>query len=57
MAAVTPDSGLDASELIKEAARSVGGGGGKGPDLAMAGGKRPENLDEALEGVRADLGL
>ncbi|MGI9578073.1 MAG: alanine--tRNA ligase [Microthrixaceae bacterium] len=57
VAAVTPESGLNASELIADAAKTVGGGGGKGPDLAMAGGKRPEALDEALAGVRADLGV
>ena len=57
VAAVTPDSGLNASELIADAARKVGGGGGKGPELAMAGGKSPESLDEALDGVRAQLGL
>ena len=32
VAAVTPDSGLDAGELIADAARTVGGGGGKNPD-------------------------
>ncbi len=57
VSAVTPESGLDASELIAEAARLVGGGGGKGSDLAMAGGKLPEHLDEALDGVRSKLGV
>ncbi|MCP4434944.1 MAG: alanine--tRNA ligase [Actinomycetia bacterium] len=55
VAAVTADSGLNASELIAEAARLVGGGGGKAADLAMAGGKLPEKLDEALDSVRALL--
>jgi len=53
VAAVTPDSGLDASALIAEAARTVGGGGGKGADLAAAGGRHPEHLDEALDQARA----
>ena len=57
VAAVAPDSGLNAAELIADAARTVGGGGGKGADLAVAGGREPERLDEALDQVRAQLGL
>jgi len=53
VAAVATDSGLNASELIADAARKVKGGGGKSADLAVAGGKDPEALDEALELVRA----
>ena len=47
-------SGVDASagDLIKEAAKLVGGGGGGKGDVATAGGKKPEMLDEALESVR-----
>jgi len=30
----------------------VGGGGGKGADLAVAGGRHPEHLDAALDLVR-----
>jgi alanyl-tRNA synthetase len=56
VAAVSADSGLNAGELIAEAARTVGGGGGKGADLAAAGGKHPERLDEALEQARAAVG-
>ncbi|MBP3231243.1 MAG: hypothetical protein J6M33_03005, partial [Anaerovibrio sp.] len=33
----------------KEAAAVVGGGGGGRPDMAQAGGKKPENLSAALE--------
>jgi len=29
----------------------VGGGGGGRPDMAQAGGSKPEKLDEALEAV------
>jgi alanyl-tRNA synthetase len=57
VAAVTPDSGLNAAELIAEPARVVGGGGGRAADVAMAGGKFPERLDEALALVRDCLGL
>ncbi len=57
VAAVAPDAGLHAGELIADAARTVGGGGGKGADLAVAGGRQPEALDEALSQVRSAAGL
>ncbi|MGA8179948.1 MAG: DHHA1 domain-containing protein, partial [Desulfobacterales bacterium] len=38
-----------AGKMIKEIASVVGGGGGGRPDMAQAGGSRPEKLDEALE--------
>ncbi|MCZ7628346.1 MAG: DHHA1 domain-containing protein [Microthrixaceae bacterium] len=56
VSAVTPESGLHAADLIAEAAKLVGGGG-KAADLAMAGGKAPEHLDEALSVVRGRLGI
>ena len=37
-----------AGKIVKEAAAVVGGGGGGRPDMAQAGGTRPEKLDEAL---------
>jgi alanyl-tRNA synthetase len=48
VAAVTPAAGKVAGDLIKDAARAVGGGGGGKGDVATAGGKNPEGLDEAL---------
>ncbi len=57
VAAVSPDSGLDAGALIADAVKIVGGGGGKGSELATAGGKDPSRIDEALDVVRAALGL
>ncbi len=57
VAAVAPDSGLHASELIADAARAVKGGGGKSADLAVAGGKDPEALDDALGLARAAAGI
>ena len=53
VAAVAKGSGLDASVLLAQAARTVGGGGGKNPDVAIAGGRDPSRLDEALEQARA----
>ena len=53
VAAVAKGSRLDASVLLAGAARTVGGGGGKNPDVAIAGGRDPSRLDEALEQARA----
>lgn len=47
-AAVGPDEGIPAANLIKDAARAVGGGGGGKGDVATAGGKDPSGLDEAM---------
>ncbi|GMA54472.1 hypothetical protein GCM10025857_58290 [Alicyclobacillus contaminans] len=55
LAAVTPDKvneGIKAGDLIKAIAPKVGGGGGGRPDLAQAGGKKPEGIPQALEEVR-----
>jgi alanyl-tRNA synthetase len=48
VAAVNAESGKVAGDLIKDAAKAVGGGGGGKGDIATAGGKNPEGLDEAL---------
>jgi len=40
-----------AGKIIKKIAPLVGGGGGGRPDMAQAGGSKPENLDQALEKV------
>lgn len=51
-------AGLVATELIADAARAVGGGGGgRDPELAIAGGRHAERIDDALDLVRARLGL
>jgi alanyl-tRNA synthetase len=42
------ERGLDAVELIREAAAVVGGGGGGRPTMARAGGRDPEKLPDAL---------
>ncbi|MEN9644849.1 MAG: hypothetical protein RL238_1518 [Actinomycetota bacterium] len=48
VAAVQPSTGRSAGDLIKDAAKAVGGGGGGKGDIATAGGKNPDGLDEAL---------
>ncbi|MBC7765724.1 MAG: alanine--tRNA ligase [Hyphomonadaceae bacterium] len=40
--------GMHAGNIIKEVAKVAGGGGGGRPDIAQAGGKLPEKVDEAL---------
>jgi alanyl-tRNA synthetase len=40
--------GLDASELVRDLGRHIGGGGGGRPTLAEAGGKNPGGLRDAL---------
>jgi alanyl-tRNA synthetase len=48
VAAVTAASGKVAGDLIRDAAKAVGGGGGGKGDIATAGGKNPDGLPEAL---------
>lgn len=43
--------GLHAGHLIKEVAQICGGGGGGRPDMAQAGGKDPEKIQDALQFV------
>ena len=57
VSAVTPDSPLNAGVLIDDAKKTVGGGGKPSDDLAVAGGKHIEKIDEALEQVRAAAGV
>ncbi len=52
VAASRPAEGLEAGALIAGAVKAIQGGGGKGADLAMAGGKDPAGLDEALDLAR-----
>jgi alanyl-tRNA synthetase len=48
------ENGVDAVAIVREAASVIGGGGGGRADLAEAGGRRPEHLEQALEtGVKA----
>ena len=49
------DSGVKAGAIVGALAKRVGGGGGGKPTLATAGGRQPENLDEALEAAAGVL--
>ncbi len=56
VALVAKGGPVGAPELVAGAAELVGGGGGgKNPEQAMAGGRDPSRLDEALAAVRARL--
>lgn len=46
------ERGLDAAEIVREAAKEVNGGGGGRKDMAQAGGGSPEGLEKALERAR-----
>ena len=46
---------VSAGELIREIAPIVGGGGGGSDEMAQAGGKNPERLEEAMLAARAWL--
>ncbi|RSL31586.1 alanine--tRNA ligase [Salibacterium salarium] len=53
-AGVTEDlieKGYKAGNIVKETASICGGGGGGRPDMAQAGGKNPDKLEEALAAV------
>jgi alanyl-tRNA synthetase len=58
-AAVTDDllGRLQAGRLVGVLAKRVGGGGGGRPALATAGGRQPENLDDALAAVEEEVRL
>ncbi len=58
IAVVTKDltDRFQAGSIIKEVAAEVGGGGGGRPDMAQAGGSKPENLEQALEKVYSLVG-
>ena len=54
VAMVTPDlvdRGVHAGSVARDTAKVMGGGGGGRPDMAQAGGRQAEKLDEALRGV------
>ena len=51
---VTPDlvdRGLHAGNMVRDAARIMGGGGGGQPEMAQAGGRQADKLEDALRRV------
>jgi alanyl-tRNA synthetase len=48
---------IHAGNLVREAARLTGGGGGGRPDMAQAGGKEPARIPAALAALRQIIGL
>ncbi|MBB0244219.1 alanine--tRNA ligase [Streptomyces alkaliphilus] len=45
------ERGLRAGDLVRVAAKALGGGGGGKPDVAQGGGQNPAAVDEAVEAV------
>ena len=45
------ERGLDATTIVRGAAKAIGGGGGGRPDVAQAGGKQADKLSAALDMV------
>ena len=47
--------GIHCGNLIKEVAKIAGGGGGGRPDMAQAGGKNPDKIEDALSAAKEIL--
>jgi alanyl-tRNA synthetase len=45
------ERGINAGNIARDAAKLMGGGGGGRPEMAQAGGRQPERLDDALGAV------
>ncbi|MFZ0666272.1 MAG: alanine--tRNA ligase [Acidimicrobiales bacterium] len=55
--AIATDGGVNAGQLVKRIAQTVGGGGGGSPELAVAGGRDPSRIDDALREAFVVLGV
>ncbi len=58
LVAATPgavERGVKAGDIVKVAAKVVGGGGGGRDTMAQAGGREPDKLPEALDAARAEI--
>ncbi len=49
------NNGLNASQIVREAAKKIKGGGGGQPGFAQAGGKSADGISEAFQVMRAAL--
>ncbi|HEY9372344.1 alanine--tRNA ligase, partial [Streptomyces sp.] len=50
------ERGLKAGELVRAAAKTLGGGGGGKPDVAQGGGQNPAAIGEAVDAVERMVG-
>ncbi|MCQ4206808.1 alanine--tRNA ligase [Streptomyces longispororuber] len=50
------DRGLKAGDLVRTAAKTLGGGGGGKPDVAQGGGQNPAAIGDAVEAVERLVG-
>ncbi|MGW0562325.1 alanine--tRNA ligase [Streptomyces sp. NPDC003016] len=50
------ERGLKAGELVRTAAKTLGGGGGGKPDVAQGGGQNPEAIGDAVAAVERAVG-
>ncbi|MDT0343706.1 alanine--tRNA ligase [Streptomyces litchfieldiae] len=50
------ERGLKAGDLVRTAAKTLGGGGGGKPDVAQGGGQDPAAIDEALAAIERQVG-
>jgi len=53
--AAARDVGVKAGDLVRQAARALGGGGGGKDDLAQGGGTDPAKVSEALGAIEGVL--